>query len=205
MFTLKAAFGTINIPGVLQLGPRGLWVNETYKETDDIPSSWDSEVLARSGLYALAASGESYLVTVDGFRAVRFMSGKFNRPESVVFPGLPCDEQGRVELLPYPVMDPVVKAEWVEALESGDYKKGTGRLYDPDLKCHCVTGVLCDLKLERDETCYKYDGGCYFFSLPGDFADSVGLEDSAVSELVDLNDTVGMTFSDLALYIKENL
>jgi hypothetical protein len=33
--------------------------------------------------------------------------------------------------------------KWVEALESGRYKQGTGRLRDRD--CYCCLGVLCDI------------------------------------------------------------
>lgn len=47
-------------------------------------------------------------------------------------------------------MDPVIKAQWVEALRSGEYEQGNGRLHyrkDGEIK-HCCLGVLCDLAVK---------------------------------------------------------
>lgn len=41
-------------------------------------------------------------------------------------------------------MKPEVKAQWIEALRSGKYEQGIGRLKDYDGK-YCCLGVLCDL------------------------------------------------------------
>ena len=41
-------------------------------------------------------------------------------------------------------MDPALKAEWVEALRSGEYTQGTGRLRN-DEGGRCCLGVLCDI------------------------------------------------------------
>lgn len=40
-------------------------------------------------------------------------------------------------------MNPEVKAKWVAALRSGEYKQAKGRLRDGD--AYCCLGVLCDL------------------------------------------------------------
>lgn len=41
-------------------------------------------------------------------------------------------------------IDPVVKAEWIKALLSGDYKQGTGTLRD-EADGFCCLGVYCDI------------------------------------------------------------
>lgn len=41
-------------------------------------------------------------------------------------------------------MNPEIKAQWVAALRSGEYRKGTGALRDSDDN-FCCLGVLCDL------------------------------------------------------------
>lgn len=40
-------------------------------------------------------------------------------------------------------MSPEIKAQWLEALRSGEYKQGTGYLHRGDE--FCCLGVLCDL------------------------------------------------------------
>ena len=42
-----------------------------------------------------------------------------------------------------PKMNPEIKAKWVAALRSGEYKQGRGQLRSEDL--FCCLGVLCDL------------------------------------------------------------
>lgn len=45
-------------------------------------------------------------------------------------------------------MNPEVKALWLNALRSGEYQQGTGKLkqtYGGDQR-YCCLGVLCDLK-----------------------------------------------------------
>ena len=45
-------------------------------------------------------------------------------------------------------MNPDVKARWLAALRSGEYRQGTGRLRrhgDDETVYHCCLGVLCEL------------------------------------------------------------
>ncbi len=48
-----------------------------------------------------------------------------------------------------------IKAQWLEALRSGNYVQGTGNLAfkdDKGVMCHCCLGVLCEiLKIKKDE------------------------------------------------------
>jgi hypothetical protein len=47
-------------------------------------------------------------------------------------------------------MDPVVKAEWVAALRSGDYRQGKLALRTENAE-YCCLGVLCDLYAQKGE------------------------------------------------------
>lgn len=56
-------------------------------------------------------------------------------------------------------MKPEIKAQWVQALRSGDYKQGQGRLvrrgyaYERDGQVtHCCLGVLCELAVKAGVT-----------------------------------------------------
>ncbi len=44
-------------------------------------------------------------------------------------------------------MDKIIKAKWVEALRSGEYKQGKGVLRGSDMTkpTYCCLGVLCDV------------------------------------------------------------
>lgn len=54
----------------------------------------------------------------------------------------------------YVKMNPEVKVKWLAALESGEYRRGTGQLLnkdksDPDANGYCCLGVLCDLAIKE--------------------------------------------------------
>lgn len=64
-------------------------------------------------------------------------------------------------------MNPDVKAKWVEALRSGEYKQGKGQMHNREENSYCCLGVLCDLAVksgawvivENDGPSYvMYDG-----------------------------------------------
>lgn len=42
-------------------------------------------------------------------------------------------------------MNAELKAKWVEALRSGEYRQGEGRLYDNATNTFCCLGVLCKI------------------------------------------------------------
>ena len=61
-------------------------------------------------------------------------------------------EDGCCEPVAPPVkMNPAVKAKWVAALRSGDYKQGRGALKATTFRGDefCCLGVLCDISLEE--------------------------------------------------------
>jgi hypothetical protein len=82
-------------------------------------------------------------------------------------------------------MNPEVKARWVAALRSGEYKQGTGHLNSQG--AHCCLGVLCDLHAKQtggqwDAPSYRSGGARYdglSMGFPATVVDWAGLDDSA--------------------------
>lgn len=78
-------------------------------------------------------------------------------------------------------MDAQVKAKWIAALKSGNYKQGKGVLADPKRGEHCCLGVLCELaaaegliRKANDGRYIEFDGASHV--LPGTVARWAGLE-----------------------------
>lgn len=111
-------------------------------------------------------------------------------------------------------MNPKVKAKWVAALRSGEYKQGTGQLrYRNEF---CCLGVLCNLHAKEhpriaakqvDSTSYMKSS----FLPPSRVAEWAGLDvDAAVkigrqeAALYHHNDA-GRTFAEIADAIEEQL
>lgn len=110
-------------------------------------------------------------------------------------------------------MDAELKAKWVTALRSGEYRQGAGQLRFEDT--FCCLGVLCDIiDPERWGASHKWDGLAallpdqaarlhlgMFANMPnvdGSFYDT----DGALTSLATLNDT-GSTFAEIADIIEE--
>ena len=103
---------------------------------------------------------------------------------------------------------------WVEALRSGEYKQGDGRLkYDNKL---CVLGIACDLyakntgqgRWEDDSFYVSSDDYGYEGCVPSEVMDWLGLrdEDGGTYDgeaLYELNDD-GVSFPELADIIESN-
>ncbi len=67
-------------------------------------------------------------------------------------------------------MDAQLKAQWIAALRSGEYRQGEGKLRDGGN--YCCLGVLCDIVdpgAWEDDT-FFYDGRYVGGSLPGSIA-----------------------------------
>lgn len=109
-------------------------------------------------------------------------------------------------------MDSELKARWIEALESGKYKKGTSYLCEND--SYCCLGVLADienlfdnLSLENENKTVKG----HLSLLPQDIAKYYGLINPGPNndftlqlELAVINDRTD-TFNEVIDYIKEHL
>lgn len=122
-------------------------------------------------------------------------------------------------------MKPEIKAALVAALESGEYKQGTGFLHEGD--CFCLEGVLCDLAVKAGVAQWRLNyknvwaissvGADFWMyrSVPHDLVLWAGLEDLELQYQgerrywYELNDGRGivnpLTFPDLAKLIKEQM
>lgn len=88
-------------------------------------------------------------------------------------------------------MNPEIKAQWVAALRSGEYKKIEGRLGTPS--GNCANGVLCEravsagVATRRDgEFVYEYDGRIAL--MPVSVLEWAGLTVSEAYDVADMND-----------------
>lgn len=103
-------------------------------------------------------------------------------------------------------MNSEIKKKWVEALRSGLYKQGTGRLRCNDN--YCCLGVLCDItdKSKWRMTEYNfYYGSQFCHSAYPSETKKFGLSKSEVEHLIYLNDAENRDFNQIANYIEENL
>jgi hypothetical protein len=108
-----------------------------------------------------------------------------------------------------------IKQRWVEALRSGKYKQGTGRLRDQNADGDdefCCLGVLGDL-YDRNRwshgTEYRVSPedcrvGTVIAVLPSDVIGDIGLTGAQQDQLAEMNDH-GSSFEEIARWIEENL
>ena len=124
-------------------------------------------------------------------------------------------------------MNTEVKAQWIYALNSGEYQQTTKQLFDGDK--FCCLGVLCDLysKEHDEEWEHRYSefdnrDRWYFYDqgevLPDVVMDWAGLskenptlaltepesQETVFADIAGLNDS-GYNFKELSNYIKEQL
>lgn len=116
-------------------------------------------------------------------------------------------------------MNADVKAKWVAALRSGEYKKGSGNLRaeypdSPDPIQYCCLGVLCELSPFESQTIgyvTEWDENSTY--LPPSVQQWAGLDmcnpvvpfDDRELTLADVNDRTEATFDDIANLIEEHL
>lgn len=123
-------------------------------------------------------------------------------------------------------MNPEVKALWLEALESGEYKQCKGKLThvaEDGSKSHCCLGVLSELGVRAgvlSSKTYPEANRLYY----GDYEESatvppevmkwadlsscnpdVVFKDDGRVALAHLNDEVELTFPEIAALIREQL
>jgi hypothetical protein len=116
-------------------------------------------------------------------------------------------------------MDADLKAKWVEALRSGKYGKGQGRLHDERDGTYCCLGVLCkvlgaDFDDATDEEKFlEYDhvpvlNGRVLShrddeELEEAFCVEIGLPDQGT--LIAMNDDQEKSFAEIADYIEREI
>lgn len=115
-------------------------------------------------------------------------------------------------------MDADFKKKWLDALRSGEYKQGYGRLRSSDDR-FCCLGVLCHVAKVKSEkisyeeamrlgwgpdaaNTYTYDGEPGFLSAP--LLEKFGITYDEGWDLAIKNDE-GRSFKDTADYIEKNL
>lgn len=117
------------------------------------------------------------------------------------------------------VFDPELKAQWVAALRSGDYKQGRDVLREPtrDGMSYCCLGVLCEVmiknkselvKLEPNSPSYRfatpYGGVCNNMNIHDPVRVKIGLTNNMQKTLQRKNDS-GKSFEHIADYIEKKL
>lgn len=119
----------------------------------------------------------------------------------------------------YPKLDPEFKAKWIEALRSGKYKQGKGRLYtfnnnnnESTYCCLGVAGLVCGLSNETLDGYYSYGERCsnnrYESFEPIEIPVQLIYRHNKTSiarELWTMNDIDERTFEQIADWIEENL
>ena len=117
-------------------------------------------------------------------------------------------------------MDPEVKAKWVAALRSGDYRQAKGQLYDGN--GYCCLGVLCEVlgqekRFVEDEDNWFFGSGADMqaYILPNKVCKLADLMDAdgilkvdpliSGSALSYLNDSKGLDFTEIADLIEQHL
>ena len=129
------------------------------------------------------------------------------------------DANSKVNSTKHKIMNPKVKAKWLEALRSGYYEQTKNRLRTET--GFCCLGVLCDLYAEEHKDVHwktSYVEGEYTFlgregTLPQKVVDWAGLKgptptvsyDNEPRELAELNDSVELSFDEIADVIEEQL
>ena len=120
------------------------------------------------------------------------------------------------------MMNPELKARWIAALRSGDYKQGTEALYSPEMDAYCCLGVLAELlpagvykkNLGRFGTpCLSGELGLYPNPDDEDSEDMiiklVDILHSEENKLMDMNDGSNnypkLSFVEIAVYIEKHL
>lgn len=109
------------------------------------------------------------------------------------------------------------RLKWLKALESGRYKQAQDALRElrKDGKSYgyCCLGVLCNLAQQDGVGEWKKEGGTARTfklenyedagSLPVPLAQVMGMSDELQNRLVEMNDTEGKTFKEIATYLRK--
>lgn len=122
-------------------------------------------------------------------------------------------------------MNPEIKAKWLEALRSGEYKQGTGSLctiQEDGTSWYCCLGVLCDLAAKEGVVEIGLAGREIYYGesdsyLPDRVQRWAGIHDGirpdahnprigpASASLSELNDDQEASFEEIARIIEERL
>lgn len=103
------------------------------------------------------------------------------------------------------------KQKWIEALRSGAYLQGKGRLYDELDNTYCCLGVACIVAgIPKDdivgEPTTDIESGIEEGKLPKGlvYENGDGENDKEIDYLMQMNDQDGKTFEDIADFVEKN-
>ena len=106
-------------------------------------------------------------------------------------------------------MNPQVKAKWVAALRSGEYKQGRRQLRTKNNR-FCCLGVLCNIHAQEhpriaaeQKSPTLYMGVCG--TLPAEVVEWAVMPAYIEGQLVDMNDLSKMNFKQIADWVEKNL
>jgi hypothetical protein len=114
---------------------------------------------------------------------------------------------------PENIMNPEVKAAWVAALRSGEYKQGYMKLYNQKEQTYCCLGVLCQLYANEKGIAFGEVTEPWSVALTPSVRDWAGLRsvnpyirfDGNIHDAMSLNDNEKLTFPQIADLIEKNL
>jgi hypothetical protein len=111
-------------------------------------------------------------------------------------------------------MDKEIKQLWINKLRSGEYEQGGGQLVigEGEKEKYCCIGVLCEVLVDKGVLEKEYelnrpvDGGqTLVFSLTSPRREELGISDEQEGALIQMNDSDGKDFHEIADYIETNL
>lgn len=111
------------------------------------------------------------------------------------------------EIVKYPKMDKKIKAKWLEALFSGEFKQTRGRLKNERSGGMCCLGVLCNVVNPEgwDGTTFRYKNVVESFLLPEGIQHEARIYEDVPYFLSNKNDVTHWNFLQIGNWIKENL
>lgn len=104
--------------------------------------------------------------------------------------------------------------EWLAALRSGEYRQAPGALQADDTSGFCCLGVLCDLAVKRHpELDMRWDNAPYTNERkalggvpPAELTQAISVSlFCSIVDLMNMNDTHGMSFSEIADFIEAKI
>lgn len=105
-------------------------------------------------------------------------------------------------------MNQEIKAKWVAALISGEYKQGIGRLKS-DRGEYCCLGVLCDIRFKEFKDCFsinpQFPDEAIVQWAGLDFNDPIIEYKGVECGISSLNDIGGLSFPEIADLIEAQL
>ena len=95
-----------------------------------------------------------------------------------------------------------LKQRWVDALRSGQYQQGFGRLHKQlsNKSYFCCLGVLCEVAIKEGSISWYPANSTHISKDCGDLLDS-----DIQSTLIDMNDKYRRTFLEIADYIEKEI